>query len=37
MATSLWTIETFLIAREGYYENLDAESPCGEQVGIQFT
>lgn len=36
-AISLWTIETFLIAREGYYENLDAKSPCGEQVRIQFT
>lgn len=30
-AISLWTIETFLIAQEGYYENLDAKSPCGEQ------
>lgn len=36
-AISLWTIETFLIAREDYYENLDAKSPCGEQVRIQFT
>lgn len=36
-AISLWTIETFLIAQEGYYENLDAKSPCGEQVRIQFT